>query len=356
MELQTYIDNNEDYLSRFKEHKLYVRNYSKLGLAIIKAKRGQKYDYENEPWLTYCRGAIINTETNRLVCIPPRKAEMNDNLKKMIEGYREDYIYEPLIDGTMINMFYHNDDWMIATRSNIGAKNSWDSHIPFNKMFLEVNGSDWFQELNKEYCYSFLLHHQKNRIISPIEENNIFLIENYHIHENSIEKKELQEISNITNVFQLTKDMLNSYQVELFYSIKGFTIKTQTKRIKWINPNYKYVEALKMNHNNKYLKYIELRQQGLLSEYLQYFPEDNHLFNEYRDEFNRIKMKLYERYVSRFIRKEIQNKDIEYPLRPLIFELHKFYQTTGQKINIKVVSDYMHQLDGKKMLFIKKYF
>ena len=151
----------------------------------------------------------------------------------------------------------------------------------------------------------------------------------------------------------MTTFIITSWGIRFIICIR---ISNLIKTIKWINPNYKYVEALKMNHNNKYLNYIELRQQGLLSEYLQYFPEDNHLFNEYRDEFNRIKMKLYERYVSRFIRKEIQNKDIEYPLRPLIFELHKFYQTTGQKINIKVVSDYMHQLDGKKMLFIKKYF
>ena len=196
MELQTYIDNNEDYLSRFKEHKLYVRDYSKLGLAIIKAKRGQKYDYENEPWLTYCRGAIINTETNRLVCIPPRKAEMNDNLKKMIEGYREDYIYEPLIDGTMINMFYHNDDWMIATRSNIGAKNSWDGKTPFSKMFLEILGDEWFNELYKDHCYSFSLAHKKNRIVTPIETNMIFLVECYRIGD-TIEKRPLQEIQGI---------------------------------------------------------------------------------------------------------------------------------------------------------------
>ena len=29
MELQTFIDDHSDYLSQFKEYKLYVRNYSK---------------------------------------------------------------------------------------------------------------------------------------------------------------------------------------------------------------------------------------------------------------------------------------------------------------------------------------
>ena len=77
------------------------------------------------------------------------------------------------------------------------------------------------------------------------------------------------------------------------------------------------------------------------------------LFNEYRNSFNRIKMRLYERYVSRFIKKEIKHQDIEYPLRPLVYELHNYYKESGEKINIKVVSDYMHDLDGKRVLFIK---
>ena len=147
--------------------------------------------------------------------------------------------------------------------------------------------------------------------------------------------------------------MIKDYQGDLFFAIKGFTIKTKKGRLNWINPNYHYVEILKMNYNNKFLNYIALRQQGLLSEYLTYFPEDSHLFDKYRNEFNQIKIKLYERYVSRFIKKEIETKEIEYPLKPLVYELHGYYKETGEKINIKIVSDYLHSLDGKRILFIK---
>ena len=107
-----------------------------------------------------------------------------------------------------------------------------------------------------------------------------------------------------------------------------------------------------MNYNNKFLNYIALKQQRLLNEYLKYFPEDSYLFNDYRNSFNQIRMKLYERYVSKFIKKEIEIKDVEYPLKPLLYELHKSYKTTGEKITVKTVSDYLHSLDGKKILFI----
>ena len=102
MELQTFINNHSDYLSQFKEYKLYVRNYSKLGLSIVKGYWNNKYDYENHPWLRYCRGAIINTNTHQLVCIPPQKADLHDNLETIMNDYSEENLYEPLLDGTMI--------------------------------------------------------------------------------------------------------------------------------------------------------------------------------------------------------------------------------------------------------------
>jgi hypothetical protein len=110
-----------------------------------------------------------------------------------------------------------------------------------------------------------------------------------------------------------------------------------------------------MNHNDKFLNYISLRQKRLLKEYLKYFPEDSDLFERYREEFNNVKTILYQRYVSRYIKKEITNKEIEYSLKPLIYELHGHYLNTHEKINIKIVSDYLHNLDGKKIMFIKKY-
>ena len=376
MELQKYINENNDYLTQFREHKLFVRKYSKLGLCIVKGHYNQKYDYENKPWMRYCRGAVIDINTNSVVCVPPRKADisylMNDpseqrfihnpenkdigDIREVFNEYDENKTYEPLFDGTMVNMFYHNDEWKFSTRSNIGAKNSWDGKMSFLNMFLEVNGEEWINNLNKDYCYSFVLHHVNNRNVSPIEQNMIILVENHKIENKTIEKMPLCEIENILPVFNLTEEMLQGYNhSNLVFSIKGFTIKTDTSRNNWLNPNFEYVKHLKMNHNDKYLNYISLKQKRLLSQYLLYFPEDRFLFDEYREEFNNIKQLLHSRYVSRFIKKEIDTKDIEYPLKPLIYELHNHYKESGEKINMKVVSDYMHNLDGKKMMFIRNY-
>ena len=44
MELQTFINNNTDYLSKFRDLKLNTKKYGEMGLAIITYKYNYKYD------------------------------------------------------------------------------------------------------------------------------------------------------------------------------------------------------------------------------------------------------------------------------------------------------------------------
>lgn len=357
MELQNFINDNEDYIFKFKKNKMQVKNYSKLGLLLVKTYSNNEYDYKNNPWMRYCRGAIINTKTNNLISIPPVKSVKKDDIN--LNDYDDNYIFEPLIDGTMINMFYHDDKWMISTRSSIGAMNSWDEKIRFCELFESVRGKEWYNNLDKTKCYSFVLQHTKNRIVSKIMENNIILVEVYDMKDDNIRRltpNEIEALNNDeklnTNILMIKENAKEYFNNDLFYSIKGFTIKKGSERIKWINPNYEYVSNLKTNFNNKFLSYINLRQEWKLSEYLKYFPEERHKYEIYRERYNIIKNKLYESYVSVNITKDKKLNDIDYVLRPLVYEIHGYYLKTKHKINMQYINDYMQNIPGKKMLFI----
>ena len=210
MELQNYIQ-NKDYFQEFKNLKLNVRNYSKMNLMIVKTYKNNNYDYEKYPWMRYCRGAIINTKNNRVVCVPPMKSEEKIEIDEIINDYNTDLNYSPLIDGTMINMFFHNDNWIISTRSNIGGQNSWDGKVPFNQLFSEVNGTEWFSELDPNYCYSFVLNHLKNRIITPVMGNKIIMVEKYKLGENIERCYDFENIKNIENISSFDLDGLKTY-------------------------------------------------------------------------------------------------------------------------------------------------
>ena len=219
-------------------------------------------------------------------------------------------------------------------------------------MFEEVVGIEFYSTLDKGCCYSFVLQHIKNRIITPIEGNKVYLVEKYKLGETIERCVELDKIVSVENIFSFDSTYLNNYTSDLFFSIKGFTIKGNGVRYKCVNPNYKYVESIKMNNNNKFLSYMELRQKWLLNEYLSYFPEERHLFNSYRDKITYVKSLIYSSYVEYRIKKEIDIKDIEYCLRPIMGELHDFYKKNNVKITQKYVSSYVNKIDGKRLIFI----
>ena len=352
MEFQQFIDNNSDYVRNLRKRNINVKINKDLNLAIIKTYNNQKY--ENTEWIKYCRGAVIDLSTNKLICIPPMKSIVNENINEIIENYDNNNIYQPLIDGTMINMFYFNEEWIISTRSNIGGNNSWEGKMKFCDMFKEINGTDWFEKLDENNCYSFVVQHTKNRIVTPIEKNTIHLVESYNTSgESPIKENELPIIDGITNIFNLDKEFLSTYNDELYFSIKGLTIKTQNKRIKWINPEFNKVLGLKMNYNDKFSNYIELCKRKLVNSYLKYYPEDIILFNGYKKDINNIISKLHQQYINIYIHKKMNIKDASYALIPIIRELHGEYLKTQIKNNYKVVSNYIYNLNYKRLLFIK---
>ena len=53
--------------------------------------------------------------------------------------------------------------------------------------------------------------------------------------------------------------------------------------------------------NNHLLNYIELRRNGNLKKYLRYFPEHQHLFNNYKEKIHSLSNDLYTTYKNVFI-------------------------------------------------------
>ena len=61
MELQNWIKTH-NYIDEFKRNKVSYRKYPDMDLMIIKRPYNSTYD-ENNFWLNYCRGLIINYKT-----------------------------------------------------------------------------------------------------------------------------------------------------------------------------------------------------------------------------------------------------------------------------------------------------
>ena len=355
MELQTYINNHGNYISDFKKLGFKINSYKNLRIVSYPYDKKPEYNSEDDMYKLYLKGAVIDINTNRVICLPPIKSlddfPEEDNL--------EDAVYQSLVDGTMINLFYHGEKWLISTRSEIGGYNKWTNKKPFRQMFDECCELEC-DSLDKNMSYSFVMKHIENRNISPITRNELILVEIYKFSEDAIKRlrhDEYPELNcTIQDSFTDREEFMKSFQGPVIpYYIKGYTVKCGNLRYKWINPYFEEVKGLKINMNNHLLNYVELRRNGNLKKYLRYFPEHNHLFNNYKDKIHGLTNDLFTIYKNVFVHKSMDKNEIPYHLNPLVYDIHKRYLQTKTPTNWESVKDYIHTVPSKKLVFAMNY-
>lgn len=356
MELQNYINSHPNYISEFRDQGFKVTSFKRLKII--------SYQYDNPPteegsWKMFCKGAVID-ENGKIICLPPVKS-----LGCCAWPSSPDYTYESLVDGTMINLFYHNEEWLISTRSEIGGYNKWNAKKSFRQMFDECSKID-YDILDKSMSYSFVMKHTENRNVTPIKGNELILVEVYQYsgsdQEQTIKrlmKDEYPDNNYIVNDSYSNRDeFMKFYQDPLLpYYVKGFTVKCvdKDKRYTWVNPFFDKVKNLKINMNNHLINYIELRRNGNLKEYLIYYPEHSHIFSGYKDTLHDMSNDLFTTYKNVFIHKSTDKNEIPYHLKPMIYDIHRNYLATKEPTTWQHIKDYIHAIPSKKLVFALNY-
>jgi len=357
MELQKFIDDNENYIDEFKKRGLIVKRFSKENLILVKYKFNENLE---EGWMKYCKGSVIDTKNNKIVLLPPMKAEELEYPLTRDITKEENYDISYLLDGTMINIFFHNDKWLMSTRSDIGCLNKWNDHLNFKDMFFEtVNDDDFYNKLDQNNTYSFILQHKLNRNVSMVYENIIYLVEVRN--KNNLELLELPRLDNIINIESLklvfqNVDEINNVFSFFDFNLKGLNISINGVRYKLISKQFDLVKNICINTTNNMKKFIYLKKEDKLNEYLFFYNEYKEIFKNYESKYNIMVNELYDNYCKVNISKEIELKDVPFQLKPLIFDIHKIYLSYKRKITKKIVDKYMISLDLNKILFVIDYY
>ena len=194
---------------------------------------------------------------------PPKSLANGDRL--CIEENKT-YIAETFVEGTMINMFYDKTSncYEIATRSSVGGNLSFymeggfDKSCTFKSMFDDVCkhvGFDYknFSGTNKNFVYSFVMQHPKNRIVKVIKEMKLYLVDVFEIVDNkTINIVDFRkQVLNIPEGIKYPKQEViaddeglkqckeTTASMNTPYHIQGVVIKTSDgDRYKIRNPNY----------------------------------------------------------------------------------------------------------------------
>ena len=242
-----------------------------------------------------CRSLIF--KNGKLIVFSPPKSDSYTRFHN--ESEESDIYAQEFIEGTMINLFFDQTlgdagEWEIATRSTVGANVSFyqESHPKtFRTMFLEAANHVKLDmdKLPKEYCYSFVLQHPNNRIVKPIMEPMLYLVEVYSISNSLDSEISIEQISFTSDYITKDTDIKTpmNYKYELSdlvdkyaslntqYDIVGFILKNYKTgaRCKFRNPVYEEVRYLRGNQPKLLFQYLSLRQQGRVKNYLKYYSE-----------------------------------------------------------------------------------
>ena len=127
-------------------------------------------------------------------------------------------------------------------------------------------------------------------------------------------------------------------------------------RCKMRNQNYEYVRHLKGNNPKIQYRYYHLRNNNLVKEYLQFYPEDRKEFSELRNHLHKYTKNLYQSYISCYIKKEKPLKEYGYKYKTHMYYLHELYKNElknkGFYINMNEVIKYVNTLEPPRLMHV----
>lgn len=298
-------------------------------------------------------GAILEKNTNKLI---------HYSFEKTYEGFTEDIMskdpYEkqklknfsilPYFEGSLIKVFYHDNQWRIGTSRFIDASNTkWTSKKSFMELFKEalkvcflVEYEQFIETLIPENCYTFLLQHPENKLVCNVEHPMIFQINSFNLVNM---KENLVEEDN----FKLNNAVIDqtvNFNYMVYNKLEDGTI----ERIKVLTNDFYTRLHLRGNDPNINVTYINktLLIPELSFEYKRLFPEHKTNFEQVDKAIENTVKNIHYLYVENFIRKN--NIQIIKKYKKPIQQLHQQYIKTRKSIKEDDVYDILIAMDEKQ--------
>ena len=376
------VNHSSDIEKTLNSLKLTMKNWkTDIGMFSIIKYDKQAYGLMREDYETIglLRSVVVDEEGNIVAYSPPKCLPITEEREKMFNdsnimtqvcevGDASDaattetnqWCAEEFVEGTMINLFYSKtqagEGWEIATKSTVGGnvvfyspKNPKDTveirdKDTFRNMFFETctNIGFKYEDLPKEFMYSFVLQHPKNRIVLLNNEAKIYIIGIYSINKDTLDVTQLStagfEETYGSGVVMRPKQLFaDSYTVEGFkkeyasmnssYNMMGVVFYNMVtgERMKIRNPMYEMVKNMKGVEQKLQLQYLTLRHGGRVADYLKAFPEYKADFAVFRGQLHGFTRSLHQNYLDCFVLKKRPFGEFPQQYKKFMSGLHKKY-------------------------------
>lgn len=350
-----------------QQHDLnYVQQLLKLDVKqrdnLVLLKYNQLDADWTQPTIRECRGIILDSDNNwNVVAYPYKKFFNHGEIYADTINWENTYVFDKC-DGSLLTLFYYNNDWILSTTGTIYADSlSNDGNITFAELFWKsVNimyGSKqhFISLLNTVYNYMFELMTPFNIVVTQHLDYKILL----HGVRNIKTLKEIH-IHNFPNIFQVkTHDLKNINDIkntfnDMTWQDEGYVIcDNNFNRIKIKNPSYVSAHYIRSGMSPYHV--MSVIKTNELSEFLIYFPTRYDELNELQEKYNNLINKLtliYNTELKSLIT-TLSNKEyaikaqeicIKYNLITPINFIHLFFSLKNNKHDIK---SYINNISDK---------
>ena len=315
-----------------------------------------------------CRGLIYDNNSKNIV-------SMSLNSKYTLEDFIsnvkwEDCVIEESVDGTLINLFYHNDIWQVSTKCTFDGDCKWNSEQTFKELFWETASYVKLNLnlLNTRFCYSFVLCHPKCRNITLYENPKLIHISSRNMdtfiesdEDIGIEKPNIIKIDNYNTIGCVHYNELFVLLDRLDYTKEGFMLYSKNRefRTKLLGKEHLKVKNIKGTYPIIEWKLVEMRNNPvILKQFLEYFPEYNDPFNGLVDTINNLGILILQYYT--IIKKKKQYLELPSILKKVIYDLHAEYLKLMDKydplkhsykpnITLQKINHWLNNMDSKQL-------
>jgi hypothetical protein len=292
--------------------------------------------------------SVVMCEDKVMCVAPPRAMPLAD----FIEKYQfENVTVDEIVDGTMVNVFFADDEWRRCTKANVGATNGFLEGAPtFGEMFDDV--AIKFDELDRNRVHSFVLQHPQNRIVSPVSEPRVVLIKSY-----SISGREVAEMSLPPNFPRPAPVVASSYAdlkeaaLKLPFERKGFMLHAPDgTRSKIFGDAYLKISALRGSESSVKFRLLQLRDKAELTKLIEFYPEFGALATSTKMAVRRFTNELFSMYLDCYKSKTKPLKEYPYEFKRHLCALHHLYIAEWPTpIHKKRVVDYVSTLHAAEL-------
>ncbi len=247
-----------------------------------------------------CRSCILEKSTLKFIASQFNRIVYNDDAKDILKNAEwNKVLIQKCYEGTVILLFNYNNTWYVSTRRCLKAEDSvWIKNKSYRDMFDEaIAGKFTFDELNKDYCYHFVLVHHKNRnivnysYISKEKEYkdvyHIMTTKKYTLEEvdyvinDKVNTCKQEQFDNLDKVLEKLEQINSQDKQQHRITAEGYIIRAYTGELKKSpfvvlklqTEIYQHLVKLKPNNSNIHQGYLELYQKDKLAEYLPYFTK-----------------------------------------------------------------------------------